>query len=246
MKKNRTMRVAALLLALTLMTSCFVGGTFAKYTTAGTGTDSARVAHWGVTVTHDNNIFYNAYKDTWTTYTASENVDTITVQASTDNEDVVAPGTEGSLAAFDIGGTPEVDVAVTYTADLVLTNWFIDKDKDGIKNNTDYDYCPIIFNVNGTNYFIDGTIIKNVAELEAAVEAAIVAAKATYHTNDDLSAVEDDLVVTWKWNYDDGVGLRTDAKDTAMGDQAASTGVYDDCVAAVITLTVTCTITQIN
>ena len=31
MKKNRTMRVAALLLALTLMTSCFVGGTFAKY-----------------------------------------------------------------------------------------------------------------------------------------------------------------------------------------------------------------------
>ena len=112
MKKNRAMRIAALLLVLTMMTSCFVGGTFAKYTTKGTGTDSARVAHWGVTIAHDNSIFYNAYKDTWTTYTADEKVDTITVQTST-VDDVVAPGTKGDLAAFDIGGTPEVDVPST-------------------------------------------------------------------------------------------------------------------------------------
>lgn len=47
MKKNRTMRAAALLLALTLMTSCFVGGTFAKYTTSAGAEDTARVAKWG-------------------------------------------------------------------------------------------------------------------------------------------------------------------------------------------------------
>ena len=43
-KKNWTLRAAVLMLALVLITSCFVGGTFAKYVTSGSGTDSARVA----------------------------------------------------------------------------------------------------------------------------------------------------------------------------------------------------------
>ena len=37
MKKTGFMRAALLLLVLTLITSCFVGGTFAKYTTSATG-----------------------------------------------------------------------------------------------------------------------------------------------------------------------------------------------------------------
>ena len=51
LKNNRTMRAAVLLLALVLITSCFVGGTFAKYVTSGDAADHARVAKWGVTVT---------------------------------------------------------------------------------------------------------------------------------------------------------------------------------------------------
>lgn len=47
MKKNRLMRLACLLIVLTLMTSCFVGGTFAKYTTSAGAEDTARVAKWG-------------------------------------------------------------------------------------------------------------------------------------------------------------------------------------------------------
>ena len=47
MKKTKFMRAALLLLVLTLITSCFVGGTFAKYTTSANGSDSARVAKWG-------------------------------------------------------------------------------------------------------------------------------------------------------------------------------------------------------
>ena len=47
MKKNSTLRVAALLLALTLITSCFVGSTFAKYVTGSSSQDTARIAHWG-------------------------------------------------------------------------------------------------------------------------------------------------------------------------------------------------------
>ena len=43
-KKNRTLRAAVLMLALVLITSCFVGGTFAKYVTSGDAGDNARVA----------------------------------------------------------------------------------------------------------------------------------------------------------------------------------------------------------
>ena len=56
-KKNWTLRAAVLMLALVLITSCFVGGTFAKYVTSGSGTDSARVAKFGVTVKANVDVF---------------------------------------------------------------------------------------------------------------------------------------------------------------------------------------------
>jgi len=50
MKKNVMMRVASALLVAVLMTTCAISGTFAKYTTSKTDSDSARVAKWGVSV----------------------------------------------------------------------------------------------------------------------------------------------------------------------------------------------------
>ncbi|MFR0985955.1 MAG: hypothetical protein ACLSFZ_04975 [Frisingicoccus sp.] len=44
MKKNRMMRLASSLLVLTLLTTCVISGTFAKYTTQAGGSDTARVA----------------------------------------------------------------------------------------------------------------------------------------------------------------------------------------------------------
>ena len=49
-KKNVLMRSAGLLLALVLVTSCFVGSTFAKYTVSESGFDTARVAKFGVNI----------------------------------------------------------------------------------------------------------------------------------------------------------------------------------------------------
>ena len=51
LKKNWTLRAAVLMLALVLITSCFVGGTFAKYVTSDNAADLARVAKWGVSIT---------------------------------------------------------------------------------------------------------------------------------------------------------------------------------------------------
>ncbi len=221
----KTNRIVALLAVLCLITTCFVGTTLAKYVTTGNGSDTARVAKWGVTITTTGEMFGDAYKDGVVEYVADEAVDTITVEASTEGTNVVAPGTNGTLAAYDIAGAPEVDTEVTYTAELTLTGWEVDG----------AEYCPIVFNVNGTEIACTGTV----AEFETAVETAIVGATAKYHTNDDLSAVEDDLVVTWAWAY-----AGDDAKDTALGNQAA--GIVDGADAATITLATSATITQLD
>lgn len=61
MRKNRTMKLAALLLVLTLITSCFVGGTFAKYTSTATATDTVEVANWDVKINDgDFSVFESA------------------------------------------------------------------------------------------------------------------------------------------------------------------------------------------
>ena len=43
-------RIVALLLVMCLASSCFVGGTFAKYSSTAEGSDSAVVARWSIDV----------------------------------------------------------------------------------------------------------------------------------------------------------------------------------------------------
>ena len=241
MKKNTMMRLASVLLIAVLMSTCAISGTFAKYVTSGDSSDSARVAKFGVEVTADfSNMFTATYKthDAWDgDYPALESV---VAYNGTDN--LVAPGTDGTLAHFDISGMPEVDVAVTYEANLSLENWTI-----GVGGE---EYCPIVFTVNGVEYDMD--TYTTVAALEQAVEEAIVKAAAKYNANTNLEVVEDDLNVSWKWHFEGenvragatGPAMQTDVKDTALGDQAAFT---DDSIdAATITLEVKCTVTQID
>lgn len=236
MKKST--KLMALLAALCLVTSSFVGSTLAKYVTSGTGTDSARVAKFGVKIVADGTMFSDSYKNAKTTYTENEEGNAITVQADTEGENVVAPGTEGNLAALAVTGTPEVDVEVTYDATLDLgNNWMVDVTDDGDDNPVFY--CPIRFLVQGAGAPIEGRDYSSAAELKAAVEAAIEGRTATYDTNTDLSAVNDDLQVSWLWEYSTNDGAY-DAKDTALGDAAAAG------TPANIALTVTTTITQVD
>lgn len=106
MKKNRTMRAAVLMLALTLITSCFVGSTFAKYTTGISGSDTARVAKFGVELTFDSALFEKQY---------SNNAGTDVTVLADDSTDVIAPGTNDDAVIFTISGAPEVDVNVSIT-----------------------------------------------------------------------------------------------------------------------------------
>lgn len=125
MKKTKFMRAALLLLVLTLITSCFVGGTFAKYTTSAEGTDKARVAYWGF-----DQEAYTAFDLFDVTY------DNVKAQ---NNENVVAPGTSKSTT-FAFGYTG--NTAKSITAPEVKYNFKVDVTTTGttteFDNNTSF------------------------------------------------------------------------------------------------------------
>lgn len=217
--KSKTTKIAALLLALTLITSCFVGGTFAKYVREAEGHDVARAAKWGVTIESEGNMFSNTYA------TDDANVVGTIANSVVSTENVVAPGTSGSMSRITLSGTPEVAVEVKYVADLSLTNWEIDGTF----------YCPLLIAVG--DEIIIGYDYTSAAEMEAAVESAIANCTALYEAGTDLSTAAVNIPsVVWAWDYEGGY----DANDTALGDQAAAGN------AATVELTITTTVTQID
>lgn len=109
MKKKWTIKLGILVLVLTLVTASLATGTFAKYLTTQTGTDTVTVAAWvakfgddtaGTAETFDVDLF--------------ETIDPVDsgVQPS-----LLAPGTQGSFdVAYDTSGT-QVARNVTITID---------------------------------------------------------------------------------------------------------------------------------
>lgn len=224
MKKNIAMRVAAILFILTMISTCAFSTTFAKYVTSNNAEDSARVAKWGVTVTaydnENNGLFI-------TEYTGTESNITVRSNSSATEKEVLAPGTSGDFTHFDIKGTPEVRVRVTYDAELILTGWEVDG----------AEYCPLVITVNGVPYQMDGTN-NTIAKLEEAVEAAIKSHTKEYDPNTELTdsaQASDELAISWAWAY--STSDANDVKDTALGDLAT---------APTVSLNVTCTVTQVD
>lgn len=220
MKKNKIMRIAAGLLVAVILTTCAISGTFAKYVTSTPGSDSARVAKFGVTVTGNADTFKETY--------AKDNMG-FTLDANTvvSTEDVVAPGTGGSMAAFTLSGTPEVAVNVAFTGALELGDKWVDS--------TSAYYCPIEITVSGNTF--KGTDFTSADLFEAAVNDEIANYSKDYAANTtDLSTIGADApAISWAWAFEGN-----DIKDTYLGDQAAAGN------AATISLSVTATVTQID
>ena len=230
MKKNVMMRVASVMLVLVLMTSSVISGTFAKYVTAGTSDDEARVAHWGVEIVGTADLFNDFYYEEDAIYTLSaESV------ISNNDDKLVAPGTTDSVADIAISGTPEVAARIEHkVSNITFTNWMVDTDGNGT---LDTFYCPLQFTINGD--VIDGaTFIGDEAGLIAAIDEKVAATHdVTPNTNLAGSGVED-LSVSWVWPF--SVSNQYDKYDTQLGDAAA------DGNAAVVVVDITTTVTQIN
>lgn len=234
-KKNVLMRSAGLLLVLVLVTSCFVGSTFAKYTVGGRGDDTARVAKFGVTITATGATFAKEYAtDTNNIVAAIANS-----VVSSDNDKLVAPGTKGNMTSVTISGKPEVAVNVQYAATLTLNDkWTL---ADGERF-----YCPLQIKVNtgDGNKVYCGLDYASADLFAQAVQNAINGASAQYPANTDLSGAVTPTV-SWTWAYEgdnspDHKVAQTDANDTYLGDQAAKGS------AAEIQLTVQTTVSQID
>lgn len=130
MKKNKFMRLASGLLVGTLLTTCAISGTFAKYTTQDDGNDSARVAKWGVELQVVGTLFGENYLKDENTVTSSTDDTKISVESTnlggvvtpdtldtSDNTvnitNLVAPGTKANdVFGIKLNGVPEVDYKI--------------------------------------------------------------------------------------------------------------------------------------
>ena len=227
MKKNTMMRVASALLVAVLLTTCAISGTFAKYVTSKESTDTARVAKFGVDlgVTVDGAFATEYDADVTVTDKDGAAIAKTVVASSTDQDNLVAPGTKGDLmASATIAGTPEVAVNVKQEATLVLTGWEV---------NGTY-YCPLVITVDGVDFY--GMNYTSAAAFIADVEAALDS-DVNYAPNTNLAESHS---VTWAWAFEGTDGKQTDELDTALGDYAAKTGDIE------ISFTYKVTVTQID
>ena len=131
MKKNTMMRLASFLLIAVLISTSAISGTYAKYVTQDSASDSARVAKWGVTAMVDGSLFggnYNAVDST-----DGGNIISATYTGSVDSAkdakgvNIVAPGTKSDKGLkIGVSGTPEVKTKVEITVDKAEKNTYSD------------------------------------------------------------------------------------------------------------------------
>ena len=231
MKKNVMMRVASLMLVMVLMTSSVISGTFAKYVTEGSASDSARVAKWGVEFDNDSDLFEEEYAydnqssshfASWVYSVESEGVD-----------DVVAPGTTGNAYNLTTTGTPEVSYIVEFKVeDATLETVYLKKDASGAALGDTYYPVQFALSIGGNSVAIAGG---DAAALKAAIEGVANFYEVdtnTYYcrtskTGSWIACGNTAPVVNLSWNWEFFVDNETDALDTVLGNLAADSTWYD-------------------
>ena len=244
-RKNSTLRIAGGLLALVMVTSCFVGGTFAKYTTAADATESARVAKFGVEVGISGGAFETSYNKDSATSIAETVV-------SSNGDKLAAPGTQDENAVtFTIKGAPEtavrVQVGMDDMQDIVLKKGaYRDYTKapyDGTFQ-VPTDYHPIAFYLKkGDDVVVAGSL----ADINGYLRSEYVSGDYQANTNLGAALCSKDGYVTsagssssnstdttgvytlyWHWVYEHNNAYFTsgDAADTLLGNLAADAGTY--------------------
>jgi len=244
-KKHWTLRAAGLLFALVLITSCFVGGTFAKYVTSGYGHESARVAKFGVTMSvATDTAFKQKYSKDDTTIPESAQIN-YSVESS-GPENLVAPGTKGSdFVVLSISGKPEVAVNVKITAEghdvFLKAGKYPDlttaaDDIFTLEN----DYYPITYTLTKTG---ERTPVAE-GKLEVITDYLNGLSK-DYPANTKLTSAIGEYKLSWEWKFEGG----NDKADTLLGAVTAggiSTATTPSTCGTGVLLTLTATVTQID
>lgn len=216
MKKNIMMRAASALLVAVLLTTCAISGTFAKYTTSTSGTDTARVAYWG---------FQDDASLTIDLFDGSYDSDHVKSSGEVDGfTNVIAPGTSKEVAFnFNYGNyktdkitAPEVAYEVTVGAEIT-------GDYDSLDANPNFKWT--LKNGAGTVTEYD-----KVADLLTAVKGLSGNASGTKTYAAGVSPDAVSGTIGWKWIFETEDKADTndvdematqDATDTAMGNADA-------------------------
>ncbi len=219
MKKIKMMRLASVLLVAVLLTTCVISGTFAKYVTSDSSSDSARVAKWGISITTSGNLFGLNYKDA----IIADSSDTTITVASSDTTKVVAPGTKNETGmTFTIGGKAEVDlqlnVAVEATDITLAANTYDDPTTGNAtdKFTLSTAYHPVKFTLTK-----NGTAEKTgvaLSEIETYLEALSGKVEANQALGSGTSDT-DTYVLTWAWDFEDSSDTNIDKADTYLGNE---------------------------
>ena len=192
MKKTRIM---GLLLVLVLVTSCFAGGTFAKYTSAASGNDQANVAKWEINyfdlvnsdstnITKVGNISFDLFNTVCELATTTDDE-----QVANDATPLIAPGTMGKFN-FTITNDSQVNARI----DLNLS-----------QNAHD---IPIEYSLDGAHWY------ETFTEINAANDAIGL----DYVGGSTTSTT---ITVYWRWTFDNtgrtNFAGKDDPSDTALG-----------------------------
>lgn len=118
-RSSMMVRLVAVLAVTMMFTMCFVGGTFAKYTSSATGTDSATVARWdikvgGTNIATNDTFTFDLFKTIKDSNGTADETDMSPVDGT-----IIAPGTRGS---FDIVIKNDSEVNAKYAIDYTVTN----------------------------------------------------------------------------------------------------------------------------
>ncbi len=211
MKKNVMMRAASALLVAVLLTTCAISGTFAKYTTSTTGSDSARVAYWGFDADAATTI--DMFDGEYTNVKSSGEVDGFS--------NVIAPGTS-KTTTFAFGYTnyktdqiQKPEVAYTFTVAPEISG-----DYDSLDNNPNFNWTL------KTPGDTEATKYATVEALLNAVKALSGDSTGTKKYNAGelpaaFTSADETYTIGWEWAYETADNAEQDAKDTAMGNAEA-------------------------
>lgn len=246
MKKNKMMRVAAVMLVCVLLSTSIISGTFAKYVTQTSASDTARVAKFGVALATGGTLFGQQYQKHDTTDTEIPSTIENTVIVDTEiNDKIVAPGTSSNDLnggtdtykglTFSVTGKPEVAVKVSFSVattgdnawkDIVLPTGNNYRDytvypADGTFNVT-ADYHPLKFTLCDKNN--DPITVGSDTLEDVTLETIVNYLNGTdsdlyFPANTNLANELGHYTLYWKWDF--YVDDTTDKYDTFLGQHVA-------------------------
>lgn len=217
--KNKTLRLALLVLLLAVVTMSVISGTLAKYVESVTGTDTARVAKFEYTLSG-----MTGDGDTKTLNLFDSVTDTgILGNLANDGKKLVAPGSEGSINV-ELTNRSEVKISAGFTLTETNTN----KIPIVYKYNNAYYSSVIPANTEVTLH--DGGTTATVTGDLSALAAAV--GNATPVNQNATSTIS----LGWAWAFTGDGTAQSDASDTTLGKAGTAT----------VELKVKCDVTQLD